>query len=55
MPDISMCMGNNCPKKDNCYRFTAIPSEFMQSYFTIPPIKKDGECDYYWPLKPEKK
>lgn len=49
MPDICMCVGNECPLKENCYRFTAEPS-YMQAYFTDPPIK-DGECEYYWPLK----
>lgn len=24
MPNISMCKGGNCPRKDSCYRYTAI-------------------------------
>lgn len=47
MPDITMCSGENCPHKEQCYRFTAKPSEFSQSYFVEPPIK-DGKCDHYW-------
>jgi hypothetical protein len=47
MPDITMCLGTNCPYKESCYRFTAKPSEYMQSYFMKPPIK-DGKCDMYW-------
>jgi hypothetical protein len=47
MPDITMCPGTNCPYKETCYRFTAKPSEYWQSYFMEPPIK-DGKCDYYW-------
>ena len=50
MPDISMCEGTDCPLKESCYRFTAYPSQYMQSYFTTPPIKKDGTCEYYWPV-----
>jgi hypothetical protein len=46
-PDITMCPGTNCPYKETCYRFTAKPSEYWQSYFTEPPIK-DGKCDMYW-------
>lgn len=46
MPDISMCTGNGCTLKENCYRYTAKPSEFRQSYFSTPPFK-DGECDYH--------
>lgn len=48
MPDITMCEGTDCPHKEKCYRFTAEPSEFMQSYFETPPIKDDGKCDHYW-------
>jgi hypothetical protein len=46
-PDICMCLGTNCPYKESCYRFTAKPSEYMQSYFINSPIK-DGKCEYYW-------
>ena len=45
--DITMCPGTGCPQKEKCYRFTAKPSEYMQSYFMEPPIK-DGKCDMYW-------
>jgi len=47
MPDITMCSGEGCPHKEQCYRFTAKPSEFSQSYFVEAPIK-DGKCDHYW-------
>ena len=47
MPDITMCEGTDCPHKEKCYRFTAEPSKFRQSYFAEPPIK-DGKCDHYW-------
>lgn len=47
MPDITMCEGTDCPHKEKCYRYTAKPSEFRQSYFAEPPIK-DGKCDHYW-------
>ena len=45
-PDITMCMGTNCPDKQKCYRYTAKPSDY-QSYFINPPIK-DGKCEMYW-------
>jgi len=49
MPDISMCANALCPSKNYCYRFTAKPSDFCQSYggFTL----KEGEdkCDYFNP------
>lgn len=47
MPDIAMCEGGDCPIKETCYRFTAKPSAYRQSYFSVPPIK-DGECSHYW-------
>jgi hypothetical protein len=46
MPDITMCVGTNCPHKEKCYRYTAKPSDY-QSYFMKPPIK-EGKCEYYW-------
>lgn len=51
MPDISMCKGGKCPKKDDCYRYTVQPSE-VQSYFSMPPyciILDEFNCDYYFP------
>ena len=45
-PDITLCMGTNCPYKEKCYRFIAKPGEY-QSYFMESPIK-EGKCDYFW-------
>jgi len=47
MADITMCTGEGCPLKENCYRFTAEASKYMQSYFLTPPF--DGKtCEMYW-------
>ena len=46
-PDITMCLGTDCPHKETCYRFTAKPSEYRQTYFMEAPIK-EGKCEYYW-------
>ena len=46
MPDITKCVGTNCPQKETCYRYTAKPSD-NQSYFMEAPIK-DGKCEMYW-------
>lgn len=51
MPDITMCEGGNCPIKNKCYRHTAKPSEYRQSYFIDPPyeiIQGEVNCEYYW-------
>ena len=43
-----MCKGTDCPMKESCYRFTAIPDEFWQSYFTEVPLSDDDKCTYYY-------
>lgn len=53
MPDICMCKDEECPKKNECYRYTAIPSEFMQVYFSVSP-RKDEVCEYFYPIKKRK-
>jgi hypothetical protein len=42
-----MCNGNGCPKANQCYRFTAKPSEYRQAYFVTAPVDEDGECGYF--------
>lgn len=39
MPDITMCNGNNCLLRLNCYRHTAKAEELGQSYFKNAPFK----------------
>lgn len=50
MPDITLCKGEGCSAKESCYRFTATPSPYMQSYFTESPIE-GTDCDYYWKVE----
>lgn len=48
MADITMCQTKDCPIKQSCYRFTAIPNREYQSYFTETPYDEDDErCDHY--------
>lgn len=51
MPDISMCHGGLCARKEQCYRHTAEPSEYRQAYFAKAPHHENDRhrCDYYWP------
>ena len=44
-PDITMCSNEDCPKKLDCYRFTAPPDQYWQSYCKFE--LKDGECEYF--------
>ena len=53
MPDISMCVNKECTLKETCYRFTAKPSEFRQSYGSFKP-EEDGTCRGYWKTDKEK-
>lgn len=49
--DITMCKGGECPFKDMCHRYTALPDESHQSYFTKPPFKIDKgkpSCEMFW-------
>jgi len=50
MPDISMCRSERCPIKKKCYRYTATPSDFRQSYSNFSPDaspEMEG-CSYFW-------
>jgi len=49
MPDISMCNGYDCPKRNKCYRFTARPDEYWQSYMNPPGkwIGRQFECEFF--------
>lgn len=50
MPDITMCKETNCPEKQDCYRYTAIPNEHWQSYFAEPPMttREPFVCKHFW-------
>ena len=48
MADITMCKGNNCPKKNECYRHLANASEHRQSFFmNIPYDALRKTCNEY--------
>ena len=51
MPDIAMCKGEGCPIRDDCYRYRATPSEYVQSYFAVTPYDKKLGCEHYWEMK----
>jgi len=49
MPDITMCPNNyNCTLAKTCYRFSAIPNQFYQSYADFKQDPKTGKCDQYY-------
>lgn len=47
MADITMCINNNCPLANTCYRVQAKPSP-LQSYFN--PLEASHECLFYIPI-----
>lgn len=45
MPDITMCVNENCEDKESCYRYKAKPN-WNQSYATFK--KEDGnKCEHF--------
>ena len=51
MADISMCEGNGCPLKEECYRFTAPKNEHWQAVFVFVPYNEElKECDMFYPI-----
>jgi hypothetical protein len=48
MPDIAMCTGDECPVKENCWRYMS-PSDRYQSQFASPPYTEAG-CEYFWDM-----
>jgi len=47
MPDIAKCKGEGCDKKERCYRYTAEPDEYYQTYGYFDP---EG-CEYFWEIE----
>ncbi len=63
MPDITMCQGlkvspnKMCPKRWECYRFMATPSEYRQAYFMDAPFDAntdDNQCEMFWKVEKKK-
>lgn len=46
MPELAMCQKKDCPDKNICYRYRAVPCE-EQSYGDFNPPR---ECEDYLPL-----
>lgn len=48
MPDISMCNNQSCPSNKYCYRFTATPSQYRQTYASFTLEEDEMSCSYFW-------
>lgn len=56
MTDISKCNGEQCPIREECWRYISQANSLWQSYIEPPvekPINKDN-CVMYWPLNKQK-
>jgi hypothetical protein len=53
MADISMCKNDECTLKEECYRYTATPNPYMQSYAFFEQ-DKEGKCNYFYDNKKNK-
>ena len=51
MADITMCNGNYCELRENCFRYKAKASEYRQSYFCKLPNATSYDCEYFWEIK----
>lgn len=51
MPDISMCDNKQCPLRFKCYRFTATPNPYRQSFGNFEYDEKKEKCEYFWDNK----
>lgn len=49
MSDITKCVNNECPLKENCYRYKAVP-DTIQSYADFQ-FNDDGSCDYFYDMQ----
>lgn len=46
MVDITMCVGEGCPLREECYRYKAPVNEHWQAYFVhVPYDKESNSCD----------
>ena len=53
MPDITMCLNSECPAREVCYRYRAIPKDYRQSFCDFKPINLGVACRCYdfWDLR----
>lgn len=54
MPDITMCLNDECPSRWRCHRYTARPSE-RQSYSKFEPPHGRKTCNEFWRGRPDAK
>jgi len=58
MVDITMCKADECPLRENCFRYLAKAADY-QAYFILKPeeidkVKQTEKCNEFWPVSSEK-
>ena len=51
MSDISKCKNHECPSRESCYRYTAIPNPYRQAYMKFEVKEGSNKCESYWDNK----
>lgn len=54
MPDFTMCTGN-CPINEYCYRYTATPNPYGQTYSRLEEVCLSNENNKYSEFIPDEK
>lgn len=50
MPDIAMCKNDTCIKKEECYRFKAVPNDY-QNYCDFRNVCVNNEHQWFWQIE----
>lgn len=55
--DFARCLNDKCPKEDTCARRKTLerPKGLMRRVYADFQPDKNGECDYYIPVREKKK
>ena len=49
--DITHCRGNDCPVKEQCYRYLAYKDINKPMLISVTaPIYKNGSCELFWDI-----
>lgn len=53
MADITKCDGHECPRKEECYRYKALPTVGgWQAFFVASPLNPETkECEMFYELE----
>ena len=50
MPDITMCPGQDCPLRNDCYRFRGVIEGRFDAFGRAPYDPLKGTCDSFWDI-----